>query len=162
MESQDLGLLFAGVDDECLLLALRFQMRDPRNDVQRTFCLAWDAVALVNSDGFEMLLEQGSPLEDYAGALGKIGLPQAEPIFAHVLALIPPHLLLPENQQGLFEHLQSLFEKLKGLAYEFSDASAQVVPIVSHYGRQHRDDFQEYAGSGPEDTERSTATFGSP
>jgi hypothetical protein len=157
MASQDLRLLFAGSDDESLLVALHRRIGNPRNDVQRTFCDAWDAIELVHSDGFEMLLAQGTPLENYAAALCKIGLPQVQPIFARVLALIPPHFRLPENQQALFEHLNGLFEELKELAYAFYGACVEVVPIASRYVRQHRDDFCEYAGGSTDQAEPDAA-----
>jgi Domain of unknown function (DUF4375) len=96
---------------------------------------------LVSSDGFEMLFEQHTPLEDYAAALGNIGMPQVQQIFSRVLALIPPDLRMPENEKGLWKHLHSLFEELKKLAYEFYDVTTEFVPTAARYVRAHHDDF---------------------
>ena len=52
---------------------------------------------LVNSDGFEMFLEQRTPFGDYSAAFGEIGMPQVQPIFSRGLALIPPELQLPQS-----------------------------------------------------------------
>src|SRR5580692_8213168 len=104
MLSQDIKPLFAGSDDEDLLFVLHRRIHNPRTDAQRTFRDAWDAFELVHSDGFEMLLEQSTPLEDYSAAFGKIGMPHVQPIFFRVLALIPPDLRQPQNEKALYEY----------------------------------------------------------
>src|SRR6516162_7393799 len=118
MGNEDLRALFAGSDDESLLFALYGRIHHPRDDIQHTFCAAWEAFELVHSDGFEMLIGQRTSLEDYSVALRKIGMPEAQPIFSRVLALIPPDLLLAQNEEALGEHLRSRFQELKELAYE--------------------------------------------
>jgi hypothetical protein len=148
MATQDLRPLFAGSDDQGLLFALYSDIGNPRNDAQRTFHDAWEAFELVHSDGFEMLFEQRTPLETYAEALGRIGLPQVQPIFSRVFALIPPELRLPENEEALFEHLRGRFEELKQLGYEFYHACVAFAPVAARYVREHREDFSEYTGRG--------------
>ena len=92
MEDVDLKPLLAGVDDRRLIWALNDKIRRARNDAQGTFVVAMETVELLNGDGFEMLLEQQNPLEDYAQALIEIGLPQVRPIFDQVAKLIPKEL----------------------------------------------------------------------
>jgi hypothetical protein len=145
MNGLDLNRLLSGTDDESILFELHCALRAPRNDAQRNFRLAWEAIALLGSDGFEMLLEQGTPLEHYATALGELGLPHVQPIFSRVLDLIPPGLRQAENEEALFEHLRGLFEPLNDLLAEFYDASADIVPIAARFVREHRSDFSEYA-----------------
>jgi len=144
MAIADLTPLFADSEDQCLLFALRHRIDKPRTNVLRTFCDACDAIELVHSDGFEILFEQATPLENYAEACGQLGLPQVQPIFSKVLALIPRDLRLPENEETLFEHLRGRFEELKELSYEFYDASTDFAPTAARYVRQHRDEFAEY------------------
>jgi uncharacterized protein DUF4375 len=152
MTTKDLTPLFADSDDQMLLFALRHRIDKPRTEVQRTFCDALDAIELVHSDGFEMLFKQTTPLENYAEACGRLGLPQVQPIFSKVLALIPRDLRLPENEEGLFEHLRSHFEELKELSYEFYNACTEFEPIAARYVRQHRDEFGEYVEGHKPDT----------
>jgi hypothetical protein len=146
MANLDVGPLFAGTDDEGLLFALRRMIRSPRNDAQRTFCIALDATELLNGDGFEILFEQTTSLEEYAAAFAKIGMPQVQPIFDRVLALIPPDLRMPKNEEALFDHLRGQFDDLKGLAYEFYRASKDVVSTLARYVRAQQGDFSEYLG----------------
>jgi hypothetical protein len=153
MKRGDLSALFAGSDDESLLLALYGRIHNPGDEIQRTFCLAWEAFELVHSDGFEMLIGQGRPMEHYSTALAKIGVPQAGPIFSRVLALIPPDLLLPQNEEALGGFLHGRFEELKELAYQLIDAcrDADFVSLAGRYVRQHRKAFYQYAaGSATE------------
>jgi hypothetical protein len=147
MADLDLGPLFAGCDDEHALFALHRKIRSPQNDAQRTFATVWTAAELLNSDGFEMLFEQVTSLEEYATAFATIGMPQVPPIFDRVLALIPADLRHPQNQEALFAHLRTLFEELKQLAHEFYDESRDFVPKIAGYVRAHRSDFSEYVGS---------------
>jgi hypothetical protein len=155
MEREDLGALFAGSDDESLLLALYSRIHNPRDEIPRTFRLAWEAFELVHSDGFEMLIGQDTSMEDYSTALCKIGVPQAERIFSRVLALIPPDLLLAQDEEVFGEHLHSRFEELRELAYEFYDACAAVdfVSLAGRYVRQHRETFYQYAVISAAETE---------
>jgi hypothetical protein len=140
----DFAPLFAGSDDQRLLFELCYAIRSPRNEAQRTFCTAWTAAEFVSSDGFETLFEQVTPLEEYAAAFATIGMPQIPPIFDRVLALIPPELRHPQNEEALFEHLRALFLDLKQLAEEFDDASRGFVPKIADYVRAHRGGFSEY------------------
>jgi hypothetical protein len=155
MADQDLQALFAGSNDEGLLFALYCRIYNPSDDILRTYCDAWEAFELVHSDGFEMLIGQDTPLEDYSAALAKIGMPQAEPIFSRVLALMPPELLLAQNEKALWEHVHSRFEELKELAYEFYDRCAVVdfVSLAAHYVRQHREVFSPYVSRRETDAE---------
>jgi hypothetical protein len=149
MEREDLGALFAGSDDESLLFALYSRIHSPGDEIQRTFCLAWEAFELVHSDGFEMLIGQERPMEHYSTALAKIGVPQAGPIFSRVMALIPPDLLLPQNEEAPGTYLHSRFEELRDLAYELIDActDADFVSLAGRYVRQHHEAFSQYAAS---------------
>ena len=145
MADLDLAPLFAGYNDEQLLFELHHSIRVPCNDSQRTFVSVWEAYELLHSDGFEMLIEQNTSLEEYAKGFATIGMTRIPPIFDRVMALIPPNLRLPQNQEALFEHLQTLFEDLKGLSHAFYDASSDFVLKVADYVRSHRTDFSEYA-----------------
>jgi hypothetical protein len=136
--------LFDGSADESLLLALSRSIRQPRNEAQRAFWLAWHAFEFVNSDGFEILFEQSAPFEEFGAAFGKIGMPSVEPLFSKVLALIPTDLRLPKNEESLCVHLQDKFEDLKALAYEFFALAGEFVPVAARFVRDHRDDFSEY------------------
>jgi hypothetical protein len=147
MADLDFGPLFAGCDDNLALFALHRTIRSPQNDAQRTFCTVWTAVELLNGDGFEMLFEQVTTLEEYAAAFATIGMLHVAPIFDRVLALIPPDLRHPPDQQALFAHLRTKFEELKQLAYDFYDESRNFVPKIAGYVRAHRNDFSEYLGS---------------
>jgi hypothetical protein len=153
MANPDVRPLFAGADDEGLLFALRQMIRSPRNDAQRTFCIALDAMELLNGDGFEILFEQTTSLEEYAAAFARIGMPQVQPIFDRVLALIPPDLCMPENEEALFDHLRGLFDDLKRLAYEFYGASKDVVPKLARFVRAQQGDFSEYLGRSAAEAE---------
>jgi hypothetical protein len=144
MPSEDLSPLFTGSATEGLLFALYGHLLPPRNDAQRTFHDAWEAFQIVHSDGFEVLLESRTPLEAYASAFGKMGLPHIPPIFSRVLALIPPELRQPQNEDALYEYLRSRFDELAVLASEFWDACRDFVAIAGRYVREHRADFQEY------------------
>ena len=143
MANPDVGPLFAGADDEGLLFALRHMIRSPRNDAQCTFCIALDATELLNGDGFESLFEQTTSLEEYAAAFASIGMPQVQPIFDRVLALIPPDLRMPKNEEALCDHLRDRFDELKGLASEFYRASTDVVSKLARYVRAHQGDFSD-------------------
>jgi len=149
MACQDFEPLFAGSEDESLLFDLYLGIENPRNDPQRTFHDAWEAWELMSSDGFEMLLEQQTPLETYAAAFGNIGMSEVQPIFSRVSALIPPGLRQAENKDALCEYLRTLFDELRQLAYEFYDATTEFVPIAARYLRQHQNDFAEYRQSAP-------------
>ena len=145
----DLESLFAGADDEHLLFGLRRMIRSPRNDAQRTFCLACDATEMLNGDGFEILFEQTTSLEEYSAAYAKIGMPQVQPIFDRVLNLVPLDLRMPKNEEAekvLFNHLQGLFDDLKDHASEFSDSTGDVLSKLADYVRAHPADFSEFLG----------------
>jgi hypothetical protein len=146
MHNPDLKPLFDGANDEQLLCALSDRIRFPlpRNDSQRAFCDAWNATLMLNGDGFEMLLEQAKPLSEYADAFVKIGMPEVKPTFDRVIALIPAELFAPDKLDDLLEFARGRFEELKLLLYEFFDASKEIVPVISHYVRQNRDDFEEF------------------
>ena len=147
MANRDLGPLFAGSDDEHLLFALRDLIRNPGNDAQRTFCIACDATVMLNGDGFEILFEQTTSLQEYAAAFVEIGMPQVQPIFDQVLDLVPLDLRMPKDEEAekaLFKHLRGLFDDLKFLAYDFYATSKGVVSKLAGYVRAHRGEFSEY------------------
>jgi Domain of unknown function (DUF4375) len=135
--------------DNLDVFALREMIRCPRTDAQRTFCVACDATAMLNGDGFEILFEQSTSLEEYAAAFAEIGMPQVQPIFDRVLNLVPLELRTPTNEvaeESLFNHLHGIFDDLKALAYEFYGATKEVAPTLDRYVRAHRNDFAEYLG----------------
>ena len=145
MEELDLKPLFDGADDWRLLWVLDRKVRCPRNDAQRTFHIVCEATELVNSDGFEKLMEQDTSLEDYAESFVQIGMPQVKPIFDRVIALLPVELRSRDQETSLFEYIRGRFDELNKLMMEFLQASEDVVAMICRYVRDHRDDFAEYA-----------------
>ena len=91
-----------------------------------------------------MLLEQAKPLDEYADAFVKIGMPQVKPIIDRVIALFSVELLAPEKLDDRLVFARGLFEELKLLLYEFFDATKDVVSVISRYVRQHRAEFEEF------------------
>lgn len=150
MATPDLStLLITGTDDELLLFTLSRRISNASNEAQRTFCTVWEAAEFLPSDGFESLLEQATPLEEYAAAYARIGMPQIAPLFDRVLALIPPELRSPEKEEARFRHIHGLFEKLKQLLYEYLDSTADLLPTMAQYVREHRSDFTAYFEGPP-------------
>lgn len=149
MTHPELESLLTGDDDEPVLNALWQAIGSASNDAQRTFCTVWEAAEFLPSDGFELLLEQATPLEEYAEAYARVGMSQIPPLFDRVLALIPQELRRPENQGAMFEHVRGLFEPLKRLLYDYLDLSADLVPKVALYVRNHRSDFAQWCNDPP-------------
>ena len=153
--NQDIASLFAGSDDEGLLLALHRSIQNPCNDAQRTFRETWDAVDIVHgeTDGLETLLVLGAPLEDYAVAFSKLGMSAVPPILARVLELIPPGLQKTRDKKALKEHLPSRYDELTELTSEFCAACSAFAPIAARYVREHRGDFCADVGNNAREAE---------
>ena len=147
MATDGMTSLFAGSDDEALLYALHRRIQSPRNDAERTFRRVWDAVDLLHSetDGIEMLVVDGEPLEDYAAAFDKIGMSQVAAILSRVLGLISADLRQPQNKQALVGFLARHRELFTRFTCDFCAACLAFVPIAARYVREHRDDFCEDA-----------------
>ena len=101
---------------------------------------------MLNSDGFEYLVDQDPGLEAYAIAFDQIGMPQVKPIFERVTALIPAHLRLRENEEAMHVYLREKFDDLQNLLSEFFGASAEVLTFLGRFVREHKADFAVYAG----------------
>ncbi len=143
MNKLEFKSLIDGMDDEFLIGTLFHSMCTLHNKAQRTFFLVWSVMELLGSDGFEMLLEQEIPLDEYSAAFDEIGMPGIRPIFDRVLALFPKEILSkPDNNWS--EVLDGSFDKLKSLLYEYYDASENVVTSISAYIREHHEDFVEF------------------
>jgi hypothetical protein len=143
MANQALEAVLAGSEEDSDLWALYLSITNPKNEVQRAFHRAFEALVLISSDGFEKIFEQETSLEEYAEAVTEVGMPHLEPIFDRVLALVPDELRKPWNEKALFDHLHGLFEELKRLAYDFYDASADSPATMARYVRRHRDQFKQ-------------------
>jgi hypothetical protein len=141
MTNPSLEAVLAGSDEDEHLWALYLSITSPKNEVQRTFHRAYEALVLLASDGFEKLFEQDTSLEEYAEAVAQVGMPQLKSIFDQVLALVPDEVRRPENEEALFDHLHRLFDEFKRLAYDSYDSSADSPAIVARYVRRHRDQF---------------------
>jgi hypothetical protein len=131
-----------GSDSENDLWELYVSLSVPKNDAQRNFSRAWEALELIGSDGFEKLFEQDTSLEAYADALDAVGMSQMRPVFNRVLGLVPVELRRGSREDELFSHLVGLFDELKQLAYDSYDASTDRGPIIARYVRGHAGDFE--------------------
>ena len=139
--------LFEGSDDEQAVVELFHRVSPSKNNAQRIFYLVWDAVEVLNGDGFGTLLESEISLEEYADCFVKIGMPQVRPIFDQVISLIPFDIRSQADKRAVFLHLRRWYADRPGednrLLYEFYDKTAGVVPIVCQFVRDHRDDFAD-------------------
>ena len=151
MKDVDLNPLFTRSDSDELLHSLwecieRKSNRLQRsvNDSQRFFFLAWEAVEVLNGDGFRTLLGLDFALNDYAESLVKIGMPELGPIFDRVDGLIPTGLRSPEKTSERLAFLLAFDEELDNLLREFLEASKDVIPIMCSYVREHRGDFADF------------------
>ena len=140
MSNQDLDRLFAGADDERLDALFR-SIDQPRNEVEYTFCCVWEASELLASDGFEMLFEQATSLDEYAACFVKIGMLDVKPIFDRVKALIPGELQVPGNEEAMWSHSRNLFDEMKLLLSEYYEKSKNLLPTIGKYVREHRADL---------------------
>lgn len=118
----DMQPLLDGADDERLLAALYMRiarksvrLHRPTNDCFRAYFLAWEAVEILNGDGFESMLEQEFSLEQYRDAFAAVGMPRVTPIFDRVIALIPGELRNSDRLDDLLVFSRNLFEPLKNL-----------------------------------------------
>jgi hypothetical protein len=135
--------LFRGSADEFSLSDLYFRMRAPKNPAQITFFRVWEAITLINSDGFEKLYEQSTPMESYAAAFVQIGLPRVKYLFDHADSLIPL-AIRQSKDRPLYEALRNSFDEFKLLANRFSDETAHAESIVGDFLAHHRADFSQY------------------
>lgn len=131
--------------------------RQPENHAQRTFCLAWDVIAMVHGDGLEKLFEQEPSLEEYGAALGEVGLSGAQTIINRLIAMVPAHLRQPENDDALFQYLASQFDALNQLAYALFDPPEDFTGRLLEYVTSHEEDFPQYRQLVVEHGQRSSA-----
>lgn len=136
-----LDAILNGSEEEADLWSVYRSITDPKSAAQTAFRRAWEALALLRSDGFEKLLEQQTSLEEYAKALETLGLPALRPIFNKVIELIPTGFLVPGAEDALLDHLEAHFETLKELAYRSYDASQDSEAVAAQYIREHRQEF---------------------
>jgi hypothetical protein len=118
MANPALEAVLAGSEQDADLWALYLSITSPKNEVQRDFHRAWEALILLASDGFEKHYEQDRSLEDYAEAVAEVGMRQLKPIIDRDLAHVPEEVRKPGNEEALLEDLYGLLEEQKGLAYD--------------------------------------------
>jgi hypothetical protein len=134
------------IDDLDTFHDLFNRKRTPRNGAQETLVRAWDAIELVHSDGFERLIEQPVPLDEYAAALLEVGMLTATPIVQRVQELLAGAPRGDDNAYRSF--LQDRFQNLKRLAEDFWDQSVNSDDLLLQYVNDHQPEFAEYL-SGP-------------
>jgi hypothetical protein len=138
--SSSLGLaLPEGWDNEQFLSALSQRILVPQNEAQETFCKVWQAAEFLASDGFEALLEQHGPLDDYSAAFRRVGLLKIASLFDRVRRMIPQGL--GPDDEAYFPWIRDSFEPLKALLYEYYDLSDSVLDTLATYVRENRDEF---------------------
>jgi len=151
----DLKPLLSGIDDEFLIFALYHKMMDVggrRTVIQNAFYLAWEATELINSDGFEKLVEQAPTLEEYSKAFDNIGMTQVCLVFQKVISLLPANLRMRNEENRypdeakLFNDVGNHYDELYQLMCEFFEASESVVEVLGHFVREHREHFIKFVG----------------
>jgi hypothetical protein len=143
MTNTALDALLAGSEDEMDLLLLYQSIAAPKNESQRTFHRAYEALVLLMRDGFEKLFEQDTALEDYARSLGDVGLRELQPIFDEVAALVPAEVRESADEDVLFDHLEGLFDELKRLAHAGYQASAEFPTVLANFVRSRHEQFAQ-------------------
>jgi hypothetical protein len=150
MDETDLTPILAGIDDENLLHALWEKINDkshrlqrPRNAAQRAFFFAWEATEVLNSDGFASLIELDFSLEQYAASFGIVGMAQVQPVFHRVIALIPPEMRNGEHRRDRLEFILGFSNELRTLLHDFLGATRDIIPVLSHYVREHESEFAD-------------------
>ncbi len=149
----DLKPLFDGSDDDELLHLLwerierkSARLNRPVNENQRAFFLAWEAVEILNGDGFESLCEMEFALEEYAQSFTKVGLPALGSIVDKVIALVPFEIRATESK---FAHIRSVGGELDNLLREFFTASENCGPVIGEFVRRHNADFIQHQSGWP-------------
>jgi hypothetical protein len=135
------------IDDLEAFRDLFYRKRTPRNGSQEALLRAWDAIELVHSDGFESLIEQSVPLDEYAAALAEVGMATAAPIVKRVQELLAgaPH---DDDSEAYWTFVHDHFDSLKRLAEDFWAQSVNSDQLLLQYVNDHRPEFAEYL-SGP-------------
>jgi hypothetical protein len=118
--------------------------REPQNQSQRTFCLAWDLITMVHGDGFEILFEQDPSLDDYGTALRDVGLYGTHAIIKRLTDVIPATLRRGEYDEALHQFLQANFEALKALAWALYAVPEDPTDVLLKYITSNVEDFPEY------------------
>ena len=116
--------------------------RAPRNGSQETLLRAWDAIELVHSDGFERLIEQPVPLEEYAAALAEVGMLTVVPIVTRVRELLAAAPRRDDDAYRIF--VEDHFDGLKHLAEDFWAQCVNSDEVLLRYVNDHRAEFAEY------------------
>jgi hypothetical protein len=133
------------IDDLDAFRELFYRKRAPRNASQETLLRAWDAIELVHSDGFESLIEQPVPLDEYAAALAEVGMLTAASIVKHVQELLAGAPRGDDNAYWSF--VQDHFDGLKRLAEDFWAQSVNSDEVLLQYVNDHRPELAEYLSS---------------
>lgn len=149
---ENIADILDGSNDELLLEKLYCRIQHNCNSAQARFAEAWELTDFIASDGFEILFEQGRPVDDYAKLLITIGFPQAAPIFEKLNDIVPTHLYLEAYTTETREHLTKNFERLKELLHEYFDVTETgLLDSFGKYIRDHREDFADLFAETSED-----------
>jgi len=138
VKKEMLNSILDGNDDEFLLYAVYRQIQNPANEPQWYFKTAYDASALVNSDGFRKLAEQSTSFEVYARAFEKLGMPEIASILRRVAALLSEDVDSIED-----DRFQTIENELDLLFSEFFELSANSDRVFGEYIRSHMAEFTQ-------------------
>jgi hypothetical protein len=134
-----------GPDAWEFLRPLLYRQRNARNEAQKTVLLAWDALEMIHSDGFEILYERKVSFEVYEAAFMAVGMPEVIPVLERADRLLPAESR--DGSEKFSSSLRAHFDELKQLAEEFWDKSADSDESLAEYIKAHRQDFAEYLGN---------------
>jgi len=121
---------------------LFYGKRSPRNGSQESLLLAWDALDLVHTSGFEAIIDQSVPLEQYVAALEEVGLMGAASVVTRVRNLLSS--VPREEEEAFWAVVGEQFEILKCIAEEFWDKSSGSDLVLQRFVSDRLRDFAEY------------------
>jgi hypothetical protein len=136
-------MLFDGYDDLRFLIAIDRQILDPINHSQVQFCLAWEAIRLLDSR-FLNLLDGHASIEEYRSSFARVGLVHHSEAFDAIVTVLNTAPWRETQREAVLTECLAILKKLRTSIYDKYEPNARVVSALSQYIRNNRGDFEEH------------------